>query len=120
VKEKIISDYSQLVGRINAIKAKYERPTVELTESLAPLSTNIIDKATGEVAKYPVVRVDKESYRSRVLSGMHEYYENKFFLFGLSGVFAGAVLGLMTFGLINFLKQNQGRLRVIFAGSNQR
>ena len=111
---KVIAEYSELVGSIRAVQAKYEQPVRELTAGLSVLSAGLINNVMGEAGLYPVVVVDEAAFRSIVAAGIHERYESKRSLFLALGVILGGMLGLMGYGMKLFIAANQERIRSVF------
>jgi hypothetical protein len=114
-KKDIISEYTKLVGEIRSIQVKYDQPINEIASAFAGLSASILKSATGEGDLFPVVVVDEPAFKSLVAAGTHERYESKKLLFLILGAMLGGMLGLMTFGVISFFRENSARLRKITA-----
>ena len=113
-RDAVISEYSQLVGAIKAVQAKYEQPLVEMTSALGSLSAGLIKSATGEGDNYPVIAVNEAAYKASVAAGIHERYESKRLLFAILGILLGGILGLMVFDMSRFFTENRDRMRAIF------
>ena len=109
-KTEIIQEYADLVGSIKAIEAKYEEPLLQLAKAMEASSGLLSDVVRG----YPVLVANEGAYRASVAIGVHERYESKRALFVVLGVLLGGLLGLMTYGLVIFMRQNSARLRQIF------
>jgi len=112
---KIVLEYSELVGKIRAVQAKYEYPARELTKEMASLSSSLIGDTGGEAQKYPVIVVNEADYRAAVAAGTHERYENKLLFMAGFGILSGALFGTIASSLRNFVKKNQNRLGKVFA-----
>jgi hypothetical protein len=106
-REKILSSYSDLIGKIKAVQAKYEWPLAELEKSLALAEGVLTSLGTG----YPAAWVDEVEYKSSVMAGSHQRFENKTWLFLLLGAVLGAVFGLMSYASLSFFRANLSRLR---------
>ena len=113
-RDAVIFEYSQLVGTIKALQAKYEQPLAEMTSALASLSAGLIKSATGEGDSYPVIAVNEAAYKASVAAGTHECYESKRLLFAILGIMLGGMLGLMAYGMSRFFAENRDRIRAIF------
>jgi hypothetical protein len=111
---QVISEYSELVGAIRGVQAKYEQPVRELTGSLSVLSASVINNVTGGAGLYPVIVVDEAAYRARVAAGTHERYESKRALILVLGAILGGMMGLMGYGLNSFIGANRERIRQVF------
>jgi hypothetical protein len=109
-KAEIIKEYSELAGAIRVIEAKYEAPLAQLTSALSGASGVLADLVKG----YPVVLADEAAFKASVSIGAHERYESKRGLFLVLGVMLGGIFGLMTYGVVQFAKDNSSRLRKIF------
>jgi hypothetical protein len=66
------------------------------------------------VKGYPVLVADEGAYKATVAIGSHERYESKRALFVVLGVLLGGLLGLMTYGVVIFVRENSTRVRQIF------
>lgn len=109
-KSEIIKEYSELAGAIRVIEAKYEAPLTQLTSALSGASGVLADLVKG----YPVVLADEAAFKASVSIGAHERYESKRGLFLVLGMMLGGIFGLMTYGVVQFAKDNSSRLRKIF------
>jgi hypothetical protein len=109
-KTEIIQEYADLVGSIKAIEAKYDTSVTQLSTALSAASGVLTDVVKG----YPVLVADEKAYKASVAIGAHERYESKRALFVVLGVLLGGLLGLMTYGLVIFMRENSARLRQIF------
>jgi hypothetical protein len=107
---KIIQEYSELVGSIKAIEAKYESSVTQMASALSAASGVLSDVVKG----YPVLVADEGAYKATVAIGSHERYESKRALFVVLGVLLGGLLGLMTYGVVIFVRENSTRVRQIF------
>jgi hypothetical protein len=108
-KTEIIQEYADLVGSIKAIEAKYDTSVTQLSAALSAASGVLTDIVKG----YPVLVADEAAYKASVAIGIHERYESKRVLFIVLGVLLGGLLGLMTYGVLVFLRENRDRLRAI-------
>jgi len=108
-KTEIIQEYADLVGSIKAIEAKYDTSVTQLSTALSAASGVLTDVVKG----YPVLVADEKAYKASVAIGAHERYESKRALFIVLGVLLGGLLGLMTYGLVVFMRENSARLRQI-------
>jgi hypothetical protein len=115
---KIVNQYSELVGKIKAIQAKYEPPIKDMTDALTSLSSGVLGAAMSESGSYPVLLVSAGQYKASVAAGNHERYENMLPLFGVLGVLLGALSGMMAYGLLVFSRENADRLRGAFSQSS--
>jgi hypothetical protein len=106
-KDLALEKYSNLVGHIQSIRAKYSKVQFTLADNIGrSIELRISDKSL-----LPEFRPDQQAYQDMVARHKHESTENKLFLYVWLGIFLGFLFGIMSYGTVTYFRMNTDRLK---------